>query len=115
MPTLLGVSVPCISSRALERLRIPQAKERLVAAELWEAHDLVFASTIGTSLEPRNVNQIFYVEQTIALPHWFGCLRTREEASDDIHKAFLSLARAIICFRSSSNDRPVSLGHSRVI
>lgn len=27
---------------------------------MWEPHELVFASTIGTPLEPRNVNRAFY-------------------------------------------------------
>jgi hypothetical protein len=37
------------------------------------------------------------IEQFIALLHWFRRLRIRREIRDDIHQAFLSLARAIIC------------------
>ncbi len=43
--------------RALERQRWRQAKERLAAGELWEDQGLVFGSTIGTPMEPRNVNR----------------------------------------------------------
>ncbi|MDQ1015174.1 hypothetical protein QFZ43_001723 [Streptomyces afghaniensis] len=39
------------------------------------------------------------VEQTIALLHWFGRLRIRWEIRDDIHEAFLKLARSLICWR----------------
>jgi hypothetical protein len=37
------------------------------------------------------------IEQSIALLHWFRWLRIRWEIRDDIHKAFLSFAFAIIC------------------
>ncbi|WP_437022982.1 IS5 family transposase [Streptomyces sp. enrichment culture] len=39
------------------------------------------------------------VEQTIALPHWFGRPRIRWEIRDDIHEAFLKLACSLICWR----------------
>ncbi|WP_443033073.1 IS5 family transposase [Streptomyces sp. A1-5] len=39
------------------------------------------------------------VEQTIALLHWFGRLRIRWEARDDIHEAFLKIACSLICWR----------------
>ena len=44
---------------ALERQRAQQAAERRAAGDLWEERDLVFASMIGTPLEPRNVNRRF--------------------------------------------------------
>ncbi|MEH0934032.1 site-specific integrase [Micromonospora psammae] len=44
---------------ALESQRVRQAKERLAAGEVWSDLDLVFASTIGTAMEPRNVNRRF--------------------------------------------------------
>jgi integrase len=55
-----AVPLSALTLKALERQRVAQAKERLAAGELWQAHDLVFASTIGTPLEPRNVNRVFY-------------------------------------------------------
>jgi integrase len=55
-----AVPLSVLALRALERQRVQQARDRLAAGELWEPHDLVFASTIGTPLEPRNVNRAFY-------------------------------------------------------
>jgi integrase len=48
-----------LALRALEQQWAQQARERLVAGELWEDLDLVFASSIGTPSEPRNVNRRF--------------------------------------------------------
>ncbi|HEY3007900.1 MAG TPA: site-specific integrase [Micromonosporaceae bacterium] len=39
--------------------RVRQVEERLAAGEMWQDHGLVFATTIGTPLEPRNVNRRF--------------------------------------------------------
>ncbi len=47
-----------LALRALERQRVRQAGERL-KAEVWRDSGLLFASTIGTPLEPRNVNRRF--------------------------------------------------------
>lgn len=44
---------------ALKRQRVVQDRERVDAGELWSDHGLVFSSTIGTPLEPRNVNRRF--------------------------------------------------------
>jgi site-specific recombinase XerD len=44
---------------ALKRHRVVQDRERVDAGELWSDHGLVFCSTIGTPLEPRNVNRRF--------------------------------------------------------
>jgi integrase len=41
-----------LAVRALEQQQVRQAKERLVAGELWEDQGLVFTSTIGTPMEP---------------------------------------------------------------
>ncbi|GAA4054795.1 hypothetical protein GCM10022214_02260 [Actinomadura miaoliensis] len=43
--------------------------------------------------------QRYVVERTIGLLHWFRRLRIRWEIRDDIHKAFMTLAAAIICWR----------------
>jgi integrase len=48
---------------------VRQAKERL-AAGLWEDHGLVFASTIGTPMEPRNVNRRFEELRKSASLEW---------------------------------------------
>lgn len=62
--------LPTLAIRALKKQRARQAKERLAAGELWTDTDLVFASTIGTPLEPRNVNRRF--EQVLRRPAWTG-------------------------------------------
>lgn len=51
------VPLSSIALRSLEQQRARQASERLKAGELWEANDLVFACSIGTPMEPRNVNR----------------------------------------------------------
>ena len=43
----------------MEQQRVRQAKERLAAGEIWSDLGLVFASTIGSAMEPRNVNRRF--------------------------------------------------------
>jgi integrase len=44
---------------ALWIIRGRQAVERTDAAERWVEHGLVFPSTIGTPMEPRNLNRHF--------------------------------------------------------
>ncbi|GAA2533097.1 tyrosine-type recombinase/integrase [Pilimelia columellifera] len=39
--------------------RVTQAKDRLAAGELWEDYGLVLTSSVGTPMEPRNVNRRF--------------------------------------------------------
>lgn len=48
-----------LATRAVQQQKVKQAKERLKAGKLWFDNGLVFASTIGTPLEPRNVNRRF--------------------------------------------------------
>src|SRR3954467_11359235 len=57
-----------LAVRALEQQRVRQAKERLAAGEVWHDQGLVFASTIGTPMEPRNVNRRF--EECATRPGW---------------------------------------------
>jgi integrase len=44
---------------ALREQRIQQAADRLAAGRLWQDHNLVFASTIGTPLDDHNVRRQF--------------------------------------------------------
>ncbi|BCJ38861.1 hypothetical protein Athai_63640 [Actinocatenispora thailandica] len=53
------VPIPAFGVRALEKHRAVQAAEKLAAGEAWKDNGLVFASSIGTPLEPRNVNRVF--------------------------------------------------------
>ncbi|WP_406073849.1 hypothetical protein [Micromonospora sp. NBC_01638] len=41
-----------------------QAKERLAAGDVWSDLGLVFASTIGTAMEPRTIDRILDQEGT---------------------------------------------------
>jgi len=45
--------------RALKAHRVRQLQERLAAGSRWQDSGLVFASSIGTSLEPRNLFPAF--------------------------------------------------------
>jgi integrase len=48
-----------LAVRALEEQRDRQEKDRVAAGELWQETGLVFTSTVGTALEPRNLNRRF--------------------------------------------------------
>ena len=45
---------------ALRQHRAKQLQERLLAGTQWQENGLVFPSTIGTPLEPRNVHRLFH-------------------------------------------------------
>jgi integrase len=45
---------------ALRAHRSRQAAERLLAGEGWQDHDLVFPSSVGTPLDPRNLTRSFH-------------------------------------------------------
>jgi integrase len=58
-----------LATRALEEQRVRQERERQAAGELWEDLGLVFASSIGTASEPRNINRRFeQVRDAAGLP-----------------------------------------------
>lgn len=50
--------------------RVRQAEDRLLVGPAWEDHDLVFATHLGTPLEPRNVNRRFDVARSAAGLEW---------------------------------------------
>jgi integrase len=52
-----SVVLPKIAVRYLEEHRNRQDNERLELGEAWREHGLVFASSVGTPIEPRNVNR----------------------------------------------------------
>jgi hypothetical protein len=65
-----GAGAPCMHAvlrigqvgevlAALERQRIRQPRERLAAEPPWRDLDLIFPSTVGTPMDPRNVNRRF--------------------------------------------------------
>lgn len=53
------VPLPSSSLRQLREHRSLQLAERLVARSEWQDEDLVFASTHGTVIEPRNLSRLF--------------------------------------------------------
>jgi integrase len=55
------VPLPQAAIEALRVHRIRQLEEQLTAAGAWQEHGLVFATEIGTPLEPRNVLRRFEV------------------------------------------------------
>lgn len=53
------IPLPKVTRRVLEEHRRRQDEERVKAGDVWQDHDLVFASTIGTPTEPRNLGRDF--------------------------------------------------------
>jgi hypothetical protein len=54
---MIGLPAPCLA--ALKRHRKSQKAERRAAGKDWKDHGLVFTTTIGTPIEPRNLNRHF--------------------------------------------------------
>jgi integrase len=54
-----SIPMPGVCVRALTAHRTRQAEERLAAGSKWQDHNLVFATVIGTPLDPRNVSRRF--------------------------------------------------------
>ena len=51
--------VPQVAMAAFNAHRARQARERVAAGDSWHDEDLIFSSSIGTPMEPRNVNRRF--------------------------------------------------------
>ncbi len=62
--------IPMLAVHALERHRARQVVERAKAGPDWQESGLVFTSTIGTPMEPRNVNTRFQRLRTEADLPW---------------------------------------------
>ena len=54
----------------LSAQRVRQAEDRLLVGPAWEDHGLVFATQLGTPLEPRNVNRRFSTARSAAGLEW---------------------------------------------
>lgn len=98
-----AVPVPRTAIAALCQHRDRQAQERTAAANVWREHGLVFCSTIGTPMEPRNVNR------------WFDELRSRAGLPwlrlHDLRHAFATF------LRDTGSDLTLikeTLGHSQI-
>jgi integrase len=55
--SLRTVVLPRLAVRYLREHRKRQNTERLTRGEAWRDHGLVFASSVGTPIEPRNINR----------------------------------------------------------
>lgn len=64
----LPLSALTISALLTQSAR--QAEDRLLVGPAWEDHGLVFASHVGTPLEPRNVNRRFSTARAAAGLEW---------------------------------------------
>jgi len=53
------ISLPAITVKALNSHRVRQLESRLAAGSHWQDTGFVFASTIGTAMDPRNVTREF--------------------------------------------------------
>lgn len=53
------IPLPKVTRRVLLEHRRRQEEERAFAREVWQNHDLVFPSSIGTPMEPRNLSREF--------------------------------------------------------
>ena len=53
--SLRTIPLPTFAIAALHRHRELQSKERHLAGENWKEHGLVFASSVGTPIEPSNL------------------------------------------------------------
>jgi integrase len=51
--------LPMAAVQALKIHKVKQAEDRLLAGALWQDHDLVFASAVGTPLDPSHVRRAF--------------------------------------------------------
>ncbi len=68
--SLRVVIVPKMAVRQLNSHRARQEAERLSLGAAWRDHGLVFASSVGTPLEPRNVNRRWDELRDRAGLHW---------------------------------------------
>jgi site-specific recombinase XerD len=55
-----ALALPAVVAAALAAHRERQARERAAAGEQWREHGLVFPSSIGTPLGPRNLTRAFH-------------------------------------------------------
>lgn len=59
-----------LAMSVLAAQRVRQAEDRLLVGPAWEDHGLVFATQLGTPLEPRNVNRRFTTARSAAGLDW---------------------------------------------
>ncbi|MFN8058129.1 MAG: tyrosine-type recombinase/integrase [Vicinamibacterales bacterium] len=53
------IALPDVASKALQRHRVRQLEERMLAGQRWREHGLVFTTRTGTPIEPSNLTKTF--------------------------------------------------------
>jgi len=97
------IPVPAPTLVKLRAHRALQAADRLSAGARWKDHGLVFASTIGTPLEPRNVDRSWHAVR-------------KDLGLDTVRLHDLRHACATFLLASGASPRTVmkTLGHSQI-
>jgi integrase len=58
--------LPALVVNVLKAYRVRQLQERLAAGGNWAELDFVFPTSLGTPMDPRNVNRVFTAVLTLA-------------------------------------------------
>jgi len=65
------LAIPTVTFEALRRRKTLQNQERLAAGPVWQDHGLVFTTSVGTPIDPKNLRREFNRITTDAgLGHW---------------------------------------------
>ncbi|MCC5580240.1 site-specific integrase [Microtetraspora sp. AC03309] len=97
------VPVPEPTLAALRRHRRTQAAEQLASGERWKDHGLVFASTIGTPIEPGNLSARWRKARTQAGLEWLR-----------LHDLRHACASYLLACGASPRTVMKTLGHSQI-
>ena len=102
-PHQVAIALPTVAITALRSHRVRQLEARLAAGKHWQERGFVFASSIGSALEPRNVTRQFKALLTVA-----NLLNIR------IHDLRHSCATLLLVQGVSPRVVMETLGHSQV-
>ena len=97
------VPIPVRTAAALKTHRAAQAEQRMSCPIPWPDTDLVFTTSIGTPLEPRNVNRSWYVVRRRAGLDWLR-----------LHDLRHACATFLIAAGASPRTVMAQLGHSQI-